>query len=83
MEFFNVVSSRITPRPAFTRASDPALVTPEYIQQTVIEHRAICEAISAGDAERAQREMRNHLERGHRRYRTTPDSIREREPSVA
>ena len=83
MEFFNVVSSRITPRPAFTRASDPALVTPEYIQQTVIEHRAICEAIRAGDAERAQREMRTHLERGHRRYRTTPDSIREREPSVA
>lgn len=83
IEFFNVVSARITPRPAFTRASDPALVTPEYIQQTVREHRAICEAISAGDAERAQCEMRNHLERGHKRYRTSREQIQVPQESVA
>lgn len=83
IEFFNLVSARITPRPAFTRASDPTLVTPEYIQQTVREHRAICEAISAGDAERAQAEMRAHLERGHRRYRNAArEPLKSREVSA-
>ena len=74
VEFFNLVSARVTPRPAFTRASDPVLVTPKYIQQTVGEHRAICEAISAGDAGRAQAEMRAHLARGHSRYRNVSKS---------
>lgn len=73
VEFFNVVSARITPRPAFTKASDPSLVTPDYLKQTVHEHREICEAITAGDAERAQAAMRSHLARGHQRYRNAPD----------
>jgi DNA-binding FadR family transcriptional regulator len=70
MEFFDLVGARITPRPAFTKASAPSLITPEYLQQTVREHRAICEAISAQDPLLAQEAMRAHLQRGHRRYRS-------------
>lgn len=74
VEFFDLVGTRITPRPAFTKASDPALVTPEYLQQTVREHRAICEAISAQDPARAQDAMRSHLQRGHSRYRRASET---------
>jgi DNA-binding FadR family transcriptional regulator len=74
IEAFKVLCVKITPRPAFSRQVDPALITPQYVEQSVTEHRAICEAISAGDAERAQQAMRAHLARGHRRYRNTPQS---------
>ncbi|MNG05680.1 transcriptional regulator NanR [compost metagenome] len=70
IEFFDLVGTQITPRPAFTKASAPTLITPEYLQQTVREHRAICEAISAQEPLRAQEAMRAHLQRGHRRYRS-------------
>lgn len=73
VEFFDLVAARVTPRPAFTKASDPVLVTPDYLQQTVREHRAVCEAISAQDPVRAQDAMRAHLQRGHSRYRNLAD----------
>jgi GntR family transcriptional repressor for pyruvate dehydrogenase complex len=73
IEFFSVMSLKIMPQPAFSREMYPALLTREYIQHTVVEHRAICEAISAGDAELARDAMRNHLTRSHRRYRGLTD----------
>lgn len=69
IEFFNLMSANMMPRPAFSRAINPTLITPEYIQHTVQEHRAICEGISSGDVSRAQEAMRRHLQRSHRRYR--------------
>jgi len=74
IEFFNLMSANMMPRPIFSRALNPTLITPEYIQQSVHEHRAICEAISSGDAVRAQEAMRAHLQRSHRRYRGTQEN---------
>lgn len=73
IEFFSVMSLKIMPQPAFSRDLNPALITPEYIQNTVVEHRAICEAISACDVERAREAMQAHLNRSHRRYRGFSD----------
>jgi DNA-binding FadR family transcriptional regulator len=69
IEFFNLMSANMMPRPAFSRALNPTLITREYIEQTVQEHRAICEGISSGDPTRAQEAMHAHLQRSHRRYR--------------
>nr|WP_252121699.1 FadR/GntR family transcriptional regulator [Rhizobium sp. RCAM05350] len=54
IEFFNLMSLRILPQPAFSKELNPGLITPEYIQNTVREHKAICEAISAGDPAQAR-----------------------------
>lgn len=73
IEFFNLMSLQILPQPAFSRALNPALITLEYIQNTVTEHRAICDAISAGTPEHAREAMRAHLNRSHLRYRGFAD----------
>ena len=73
IEFFNLMSLQILPQPAFSKALNPALITPEYIQNTVTEHRAICEAISTGNPEQAREAMRAHLNRSHLRYRGFAD----------
>ena len=75
IEFFSVMSMKMLPQPAFSRNLNPALITPEYIQNTVVEHRAICEAISARDAEQAREAMQAHLTRSHQRYRGFSGSI--------
>lgn len=69
IEFFSVMSLKILPQPAFSRDLNPSLITPDYIRNTVTEHRAICEAISAGDADAAREAMQAHLARSHQRYR--------------
>nr|WP_282186096.1 FCD domain-containing protein [Ochrobactrum sp. Marseille-Q0166] len=69
IEFFSVMSMKMLPQPAFSRNFNLALITPEYIQNTVVEHRAICEAISARDAVQAREAMQSHLTRNHQRYR--------------
>ena len=69
IEFFSVMSLQIMPRPAFSRKLNPTLITPEYVQFTVVEHRAICEAISASDEGQAREAMQAHLLRSHLRYR--------------
>ncbi|MGJ4859531.1 FadR/GntR family transcriptional regulator [Labrys sp. La1] len=73
IEFFNLMSLKILPQPAFSRELNPALITPGYIQNTVVEHRAICEAISVGNPELAREAMRAHLNRSHLRYRGFSD----------
>ncbi|ASP86589.1 FadR/GntR family transcriptional regulator [Sinorhizobium meliloti] len=75
IEFFNLMSLQILPRPAFSKELNPALITPEYIQNTVREHRTICEAISSGNAEQAREAMRAHLNRSHLRYRGFADGV--------
>ena len=69
IEFFSLMSLQILPQPAFSKALNPALITPDYVQNTVVEHRAICEAISTGNSEKAREAMRAHLNRSHLRYR--------------
>ncbi|MFB9948373.1 FadR/GntR family transcriptional regulator [Rhizobium puerariae] len=73
IEFFSLMSLKIMPQPAFSKELNPALITPGYIQNTVMEHRAICEAISAGNSEQAREAMRAHLNRSHLRYRGFSD----------
>ncbi|MDO5897348.1 FadR/GntR family transcriptional regulator [Agrobacterium sp. Azo12] len=73
IEFFSLMSLQILPQPAFSRQLNPALITPDYIQNTVVEHRAICEAISSGISENAREAMRAHLNRSHLRYRGFSD----------
>lgn len=74
IEFFNLMSLQILPQPAFSRKLNPALITPDYVQNTVREHRAICEAISVGGSEQAREAMRTHLSRSHLRYRGFSDA---------
>ncbi|PRD41845.1 FadR family transcriptional regulator [Phyllobacterium phragmitis] len=74
IEFFSLMSLKIIPQPAFSRELNPALITPAYIQNTVEEHRAICEAISSGNSEQAREAMRAHLNRSHLRYRGFSDN---------
>lgn len=73
IEFFSLMSLQILPQPAFSKELNPALITPDYVQNTVVEHRAICEAISTGSAEKAREAMRAHLNRSHLRYRGFSD----------
>jgi GntR family transcriptional repressor for pyruvate dehydrogenase complex len=73
IEFFSLMSLQILPQPAFSKQLNPALITLDYIQNTVVEHRSICEAISSGSAERAREAMRAHLSRSHLRYRGFSD----------
>ncbi|TNM61639.1 FadR/GntR family transcriptional regulator [Aliirhizobium smilacinae] len=73
IEFFSLMSLQILPQPAFSKQLNPALITQDYIQNTVVEHRAICEAISSGSAEQAREAMRAHLNRSHLRYRGFSD----------
>ncbi|TXR50417.1 FadR/GntR family transcriptional regulator [Phyllobacterium endophyticum] len=74
IEFFSLMSLQIMPQPAFSKEVNPALITPTYIENSVKEHRAICEAISAGNAEQAREAMRAHLSRSHLRYRGFSDN---------
>lgn len=74
IEFFSVMSLKILPQPAFSRDLNPSLITTDYIRNTVAEHRAICEAISAGDATQAREAMQAHLTRSHQRYRGFSDN---------
>jgi GntR family transcriptional repressor for pyruvate dehydrogenase complex len=69
IEFFSLMSLQILPQPAFSRELNPKLINPEYIQNTVVEHRAICHGISSGSEEQAREAMRAHLNRSHQRYR--------------
>jgi DNA-binding FadR family transcriptional regulator len=73
IEFFSLMSLQILPQPAFSKELNPALITSDYVQNTVVEHRAICEAISTGSPEKAREAMRAHLNRSHLRYRGFAD----------
>jgi len=75
IEFFSVMSLKILPQPAFSSDLNLSLITPDYIRNSVTEHRAIWEAISAGNAEAAREAMQAHLARSHQRYRGFNGSI--------
>ncbi|GLU29839.1 FadR/GntR family transcriptional regulator [Brucella sp. NBRC 12950] len=69
IEFFKLMSDQLMPQPAFSREINPALITDSYIDHTIVEHRAICDAISSRNVEQAREAMQAHLIRSHRRYR--------------
>ncbi|MFC0245500.1 FadR/GntR family transcriptional regulator [Falsochrobactrum ovis] len=71
LEFFQLMSLRIIPQPAFSEKLFPDLITRDYIQMTIDEHQSICEAISAQNNEAAKKAMHAHLTRSHRRYSQT------------
>jgi DNA-binding FadR family transcriptional regulator len=68
-EFLDSLGLSILPRRALEDARRGALITKPYLEKSVAEHRAICEAISAGDAEGARGAMAAHLGRSRQRYR--------------
>ncbi len=83
IEFFSLMSLQILPQPAFSKDLNPELITPDYLQNTVVEHRAICDAISTGSSEKAREAMRAHLNRSHLRYRRLSDGARSPLSNVA
>jgi GntR family transcriptional repressor for pyruvate dehydrogenase complex len=58
-----VLHSMQAVREVVRRALLTAMLIPSSPERAVVEHRAIREAIAAGDSERARREMRAHLTR--------------------
>ncbi|WP_420832697.1 FCD domain-containing protein [Salipiger mangrovisoli] len=57
INFFELMSAKLLPKPALQRRAYPSLVTSDYLPQSVAEHRQICEAMAA------------HLTRSHDRHR--------------
>ncbi len=68
-EFFELMSAKLLPQPALQRRAYPGLVTSDYLQHSVAEHRQICEAISRPDLDAARAAIAAHLSRSHERYR--------------
>jgi DNA-binding FadR family transcriptional regulator len=68
-EFLDSLGLSILPRRALGGGNRDVLITKSYLEKSVAEHRAICEAISAGDAEGARAAMSAHLGRSQQRYR--------------
>lgn len=68
-EFLTFLGTRTIPRAQFARRDGAAPVAMERLLQFQDEHRAIAEAIAAGDPERARDAMRVHLRGSLERYR--------------
>jgi DNA-binding FadR family transcriptional regulator len=68
-EFLDSLGLSILPRRALEGGKRSVLITRPYLEKSMAEHRAICEAISAGDAEGARAAMTTHLGRSQQRYR--------------
>jgi DNA-binding FadR family transcriptional regulator len=68
-EFLDSLGLSILPRHMLAAGNREALITRAYLERSVAEHGAICEAISAGDAEAAREAMATHLGRSQKRYR--------------
>jgi DNA-binding FadR family transcriptional regulator len=68
-EFLDSLGLSILPRRMLEGSNRSVLITKPYLEKTIAEHRAICEAISAGDADGARNAMAAHLGRSQQRYR--------------
>jgi DNA-binding FadR family transcriptional regulator len=68
-EFFDRLGLAILPRRALEGSKRETLITRPYLEKSVAEHQAACEAISRGDVEGAREAMKAHLGRSVMRYR--------------
>ncbi|MBY6092658.1 FadR/GntR family transcriptional regulator [Maritimibacter alkaliphilus] len=67
-EFLDLMGQTVIPRSALQTANGPR--SPDaYINMISTEHRAIADAIAAGDADAARDAMRDHLKGSQQRYR--------------
>jgi DNA-binding FadR family transcriptional regulator len=69
VQFFDRMGLSILPRRALDGAGRDTLITRQYLEKSVSEHHAICEAIARGDVDGAREAMKNHLGRSQMRYR--------------
>jgi len=69
LEFLDSFGLSLLPRRALEAGNRTVLITRPYLEKSIAEHCAICEAISAGDAEAARAAMTVHLGRSQQRYR--------------
>lgn len=69
VEFFDQLGLSILPRRALAGGQPKTLITRQYLEKSVTEHLAICEAIAAGNAEAARDAMRRHIGGSQARYR--------------
>ncbi|MFL9910943.1 FadR/GntR family transcriptional regulator [Paraburkholderia sp. RL17-337-BIB-A] len=69
VEFFDRMGLSVLPRRAIEGEKRDALITRQYLEKSIPEHRAVCEAISRGDVEAAREAMKGHLGGSQIRYR--------------
>lgn len=67
--FLEFLGHYIIPRQSVRVAMDGPRAERDYLETIQSEHRAICDAILAGDVEKARQAMRMHLEHSQERYR--------------
>lgn len=69
IEFFDRLGLSLLPRNSLEGSGRETLISKSYLEKTAAEHRAVCDAISRGDAEAAREAMRVHLGGSQSRYR--------------
>lgn len=72
--FLNSLGKSSIPRSTLTEQDHERLIDKSYLERVNKEHRAIADAISAGDADTARRAMRDHLSGSITRYRKSLSS---------
>jgi GntR family transcriptional repressor for pyruvate dehydrogenase complex len=68
-EFFDRLGLAILPRRALEGSKRETIITRSYLEKSVGEHQAVCDAIARGDVEGAREAMKAHLGRSQMRYR--------------
>ncbi|MCL4068082.1 FadR family transcriptional regulator [Pseudomonas sp. GX19020] len=63
VEMFDVFEISLFPKSFMPTSERNKLVTQQSLETSILEHRAICEAIAAGDHDAARRAMQVHLDR--------------------
>jgi len=69
--FLEAFGTSAIPRSSLDQQQRARMIDQTYLERVHQEHRAIADAISAGDAEAARAAMRSHLSGSIARYRTT------------
>lgn len=69
VEFFDRLGLSILPRRALEGSKRETLITPNYLEKSIGEHNAICEAVAAQDVDGAREAMKNHIGGSQMRYR--------------
>lgn len=62
-QFFDQLGVFILPLQALKSESSSKITTPDYVEKSIAEHRAICQAISNSDVEAARAAVQAHLGR--------------------
>ncbi|WP_193170756.1 FadR/GntR family transcriptional regulator [Nisaea nitritireducens] len=72
--FLNSLGNAAIPRSTLTEQDRERLIDKNYLERVKVEHRAIADAISAGDPDAARLAMRDHLSGSITRYRKSLSS---------